>query len=75
MKNNQNGIRNVDEYILGFPEETQKILNQIRLIIIKMSPDVEEIISYQMPAYKFKGILVYLQDIKIILVFILLPQE
>ena len=49
----------VDAYIAGFPEETQKILQQIRAIIREVAPDADELISYGMPAYKLKGPLVY----------------
>ena len=50
---------NVDEYIAGFPEHTQKLLTQIRKTIKKVIPKVEEVISYGMPAYKYNGVLVY----------------
>ncbi len=49
----------VDEYISMFPHETKCILNEIRAIIKKAAPLAEEVISYQMPAYKQQGILVY----------------
>lgn len=52
-------FKNVDEYISGFPEETQKLLEQVRATIKKTVPEAEEIISYQMPAYKYHGVLVY----------------
>ena len=45
----------VDEYISQFPEETQKILQEIRNLIKKIAPDCEENISYGMPAYKTNG--------------------
>ena len=51
--------KDVDQYITGFPESTQKLLNQLRLMILKAAPGAEEVISYQMPAYKFHGMLVY----------------
>ena len=50
---------NIDEYILGFPKDVQKILQQLRVTIIKAAPEAAEVISYQMPAFKYKGILVY----------------
>jgi uncharacterized protein YdhG (YjbR/CyaY superfamily) len=49
----------VDEYIAGFPEDIQKILEQIRATIKKAAPQAEEVISYSMPAFKQNGILVY----------------
>ena len=50
---------NVDEYIAGFPKETQLILEQIRATIKKAAPQAEEVISYAMPAYKWNGMLLY----------------
>lgn len=49
----------VDEYIAGFPEEVQLLLDQVRETIKKAAPIAEELISYQMPAYKMNGMLVY----------------
>lgn len=49
----------IDEYIAGFPKDTQVILEKIRATIKKAAPDAEEVISYQMPAFKYHGILVY----------------
>src|SRR5437899_8523818 len=55
---------NVDHYIAGFPEETQKHLNRLRSIIRKAAPAAEESISYGMPAYKLQGTLVYFGGFK-----------
>lgn len=49
----------VDEYIAGFPEDVQLLLDQVREAIKKAAPMAEEVISYQMPAYKLNGMLVY----------------
>jgi uncharacterized protein YdhG (YjbR/CyaY superfamily) len=57
-------IADVDSYIAGFPKETQKLLKQLRAIIKKAVPGAEEIISYQMPAYKFHGRLLYFSGFK-----------
>ena len=59
MKANAPIIGNVDEYIAGFPKETQKLLKQLRTTIMKAVPEAKEVISYQMPAYNFYGKLVY----------------
>jgi uncharacterized protein YdhG (YjbR/CyaY superfamily) len=50
---------NIDEYISGFPKETQKLLKQMREIITKAAPKAVEVISYGMPAFKQDGVLVY----------------
>ena len=49
----------VDEYIDGFPPATQKLLKQMRATIKKNAKAADESISYQMPAYKLEGVLVY----------------
>jgi uncharacterized protein YdhG (YjbR/CyaY superfamily) len=50
---------NIDEYISGFPKETQKILEELRATIKKAAPNAEELISYAMPAFKLNGMLVW----------------
>ncbi len=52
MKGN---FKNVDDYILFFPEDTQALLNKVRAIIKENAPEAVESISYQMPAYKLNG--------------------
>lgn len=49
----------VEAYISAFPVTTQMLLNQIRETIKTAAPEAEESISYGMPAYKYKGPLVY----------------
>jgi uncharacterized protein YdhG (YjbR/CyaY superfamily) len=50
---------NIDEYIANFPAHIQEKLEEIRAVIRKAVPEAEEKISYQMPAFAYKGILVY----------------
>jgi len=50
---------NIDTYISQFPPEIQLILNQMRNLILQAAPESKEVISYQMPAFQYKGILVY----------------
>jgi uncharacterized protein YdhG (YjbR/CyaY superfamily) len=50
---------NVDEYIAIFPEAIRSKLESLREAVRKAAPGTEEIISYNMPAYKLNGILVY----------------
>ncbi len=45
----------IDEFISGFPEETQELLEQMRATIKKVAPKAEEVISYGIPAFKMKG--------------------
>ena len=49
----------IDAYIARFPKETQRLLQQLRATILRAAPNAEEVISYQMPAYRQHGILVY----------------
>ena len=49
----------IEEYISSFPKETQALLEQVRETIRKAAPTASEVISYQMPAYKLNGILVW----------------
>ena len=43
----------------GFAPEVQRVLRRIRATVRKAVPGAEETISYQMPAFKQHGILVY----------------
>ncbi|MFZ1313007.1 MAG: DUF1801 domain-containing protein [Chitinophagaceae bacterium] len=52
-------ITTVDDYIAGFPPPVRKLLLSLRKTIKAAAPKAEELISYQMPAYKYKGVLVY----------------
>jgi uncharacterized protein YdhG (YjbR/CyaY superfamily) len=45
----------IDEYIATFPEEVQKRLKQLRKLVHETVPNVEETISYGMPAFKLNG--------------------
>lgn len=48
-------METVETYIRNFPEETQRVLLQIRATIRESAPDAEEGIAYKMPAYKLNG--------------------
>jgi uncharacterized protein YdhG (YjbR/CyaY superfamily) len=54
----------VDGYISSFPPEVKILLNELRKTIRAAAPNAEEVISYNMPAYKQKGILVYFAGYK-----------
>lgn len=45
----------VEDYIRGFPEDTQDVLREIRRRIAAIVPDVGEKISYQMPTVTMSG--------------------
>ena len=48
-------IRNVDDYLEGFPENVREKLVSIRTTIIENAPGVVEGIAYRMPAYRMNG--------------------
>lgn len=52
-------ITTVDEYFSALPEQARNALELLRKIIKKAAPEAEEVISYQMPAFRFQGVLVY----------------
>jgi len=59
MKGDTPTYKTIDEYIAIYPVELQPILKELRIIIKSAAPDAEERISYQMPAFFQKGVLVY----------------
>lgn len=52
-------FKTIDEYHAAFPESTQVLLEEMRNIIKQAAPGAEESISYNMPAFKLKGVLVW----------------
>ncbi len=59
MKSSNNRFTGIEEYISQYPEDIQKILQQIRAAIKKAAPKSVEVISYGMPAFKMNKVLVY----------------
>jgi uncharacterized protein YdhG (YjbR/CyaY superfamily) len=57
-------FQTVDEYVSTFPAPVRETLEKIRHTIKKAAPDAEEVISYQMPAYKYHGMLIYFAGFK-----------
>jgi uncharacterized protein YdhG (YjbR/CyaY superfamily) len=49
----------IDDYHVSFPADIRKILEQLRQTIGQAAPQAEEVISYNMPAFKWNGVLVY----------------
>jgi len=45
----------VDAFIRASPKESQPKLREMRAIVRALAPEAEEVISYRMPTYKFKG--------------------
>ncbi len=59
MKTAKKQFETIDEYIATFPEPVQKTLKKLRQTIKDSAPEAKETVSYQMPAFKLNGILVY----------------
>ncbi len=59
MKSSNNTFTGIEEYISKFPEDIQKILQQIRAAIKKAAPKSVKLICYGMPAFKQNKVLVY----------------
>ena len=58
------GFKTIDEYIDTFPEDVQKILNELRQTIRESAPEAEETINYQMPTFTLNGNLVHFAAFK-----------
>lgn len=54
----------IDEYISAFSPEVQSILQEVRRTVRSAAPDAQETISYQIPAFKLNGVLVYFAAFK-----------
>jgi uncharacterized protein YdhG (YjbR/CyaY superfamily) len=56
--------KTVDEYIATFPKNVQAILQELRQAIKDAAPQAQEAISYQMPAFKLNGMLIWFAAFK-----------
>lgn len=45
----------IDDYIAGFPADTQEILQTVRSTVQKAAPEATETISYAIPTFSIKG--------------------
>ena len=57
-------FKSIDEYISTFPANVQIILEELRRAIRDAAPQAQEAISYQMPAFKLNGNLVWFAAFK-----------
>ena len=67
-------FKTIDDYIAMQPERNILALEKIRETIKEVAPEAEEVISYQMPAFKYFGILVYFAGFKNHIGFYALPS-
>ena len=56
---NGSTANSIDDYIAGFPPETQQVLKELRALIKASAPDATEKISYRIPTFVLNGHLVY----------------
>ena len=61
---NQTTPNNIDEYIAGFPEDIQHILQKVRTTIREAAPQAQETIKYQIPTFTLDGNLVHFAGYK-----------
>lgn len=59
MKTARVTFKTAEEYFSVFPMSTQQKLNELRNQLNRPAPKAEELISYNMPAFKLNGMLVY----------------
>jgi uncharacterized protein YdhG (YjbR/CyaY superfamily) len=61
---NNAAVTDIDSYLANQPENVRDALEKLRQTIKQLVPDAIEVISYQMPAFKYHGILVYFAAFK-----------
>src|SRR5687767_14464362 len=55
MNSSKANFHSIDEYIATFPEDVQKIMQQLRATIKAAAPEAGEKISYNMPTFTLNG--------------------
>lgn len=56
--------KNIEDYIAGFPQDVQQVLEKIRATIRKAAPDAKEAINYGIPTFTLNGNLVHFAAFK-----------
>ena len=64
MTSERTKFEDIDSYIASFPEETRKLLQQLRITISKAAPEAKESINYGIPTFTLKGNLVHFAAFK-----------
>lgn len=54
----------VEDYLAAIPQEDRNVLKNLRNTIKSAAPEAEEVISYGIPTYKYKGPLVHFAAFK-----------
>lgn len=74
MKTAQAAPQNIDEYIAGFPQDIQELLERVRMTIREAAPEATEAIKYQIPTFILNGNLVHFAAFKNHIGFYPAPQ-
>ena len=64
MDSEPNETQRLDSYIASFPKAVQALLKKVRRTIRAAAPEASEVISYNIPAYRQNGMLVYFAGFK-----------
>ena len=56
--------KDVESYIASFPRDVQVLLKKVRRTIRAAAPNATEVMSYNIPAYRQNGMLVYFAGFK-----------
>jgi uncharacterized protein YdhG (YjbR/CyaY superfamily) len=56
--------KNIDNYLTALEPKVAASLQRLRKTIKETAPEAEEVISYNMPAFKYHGMLVYFAAFK-----------
>ena len=64
MATNRVVPKTIDEYISAFSPEVRAILQEVRQVVRSAAPGAQEAISYNIPAFKLNGVLVYFAAFK-----------
>ena len=74
MKTAQAAPQDIDEYIAGFPQDIQELLERVRTTIREAAPEATEAIKYQIPTFILNGNLVHFAAFKNHIGFYPAPQ-
>jgi uncharacterized protein YdhG (YjbR/CyaY superfamily) len=55
----QKPAKNIDEYLAAVPDEVRPVLEKLRRTIRAAAPMAEEVISFQIPTFRYHGPLVH----------------
>lgn len=57
-------VKDVDSYLEQLPENVRAVLEKLRQTIKSIAPEAEEVISYNIPSFKYHGMLVHFAAFK-----------